>query len=94
MSFRDFCYWLQGYIELVNAHNSGELSDYQLQIIKDHLKLCFEKETPNYETEINYDNWVTYTDPPVDMRKYDQIPLNASFELQPLIVMMEPEHTC
>lgn len=39
-----FCYWLQGYFEL-----GGEnLSPQQVQIIKDHLALVFNKVTPSY----------------------------------------------
>jgi len=44
MDETQFCYWLQGYVELSNA---SELSKEQVQIIKDHLKLVFEKKTPD-----------------------------------------------
>jgi hypothetical protein len=41
---KSFCYWLQGYFEL-----GGEnLSPQQVQIIKDHLALVFNKVTPSY----------------------------------------------
>jgi hypothetical protein len=41
---KSFCCWLQGYFEL-----GGEnLSPQQVQIIKDHLALVFNKVTPNY----------------------------------------------
>lgn len=44
MSPENFCFWLQGYFEL-----GGEnLSPQQVQIIKDHLALVFNKVTPNY----------------------------------------------
>jgi hypothetical protein len=39
-----FCYWLKGFVEL------GEpvtLSKKQLQILKDHLDLVFDKKTPD-----------------------------------------------
>jgi hypothetical protein len=39
-----FCYWLKGFVEL------GEpvtLSKKQLQIVKDHLDLVFDKKTPD-----------------------------------------------
>jgi hypothetical protein len=45
MSPENFCYWLQGFIEIENPMNIGE---NQTKIIKDHLQLVFKKETPNY----------------------------------------------
>lgn len=44
-----FTYWLQGFFEL---SGSRSLDEQQVQIIKDHLALCFKKETPTY----NYPN--------------------------------------
>jgi hypothetical protein len=44
MTPENFCYWLQGFVEI------GEpvtLSKQQLQILKDHLKLVFDKKTPD-----------------------------------------------
>lgn len=42
MNEKDFCYWLNGYIEL-----NGELpSPQQWEMIKEHLKLVFNKVTP------------------------------------------------
>lgn len=46
MTPRDFCYWLQGYIELGNAELIG-IPPLQARIIGDHLKLVFSKETPD-----------------------------------------------
>lgn len=43
MNEKDFVYWLQGWIELEDPES---ISDKQLQIIKDHLKLVFDKVTP------------------------------------------------
>lgn len=45
MNERDFCYWLQGMFELTNAN---ELTAEQVQQIKGHLKLVFDKQTPDY----------------------------------------------
>lgn len=45
MTARDFVYWLQGFFEL---HDPTALSPLQVQIIKEHLALVFEKETPNH----------------------------------------------
>ena len=44
MTPENFCYWLQGYIELTSGE--GDLTEQQVQMIKDHLKLVFKKETP------------------------------------------------
>ena len=44
MTPENFCYWLQGYIEL---ENPGKISAEKTQVIKDHLNLVFKKETPN-----------------------------------------------
>lgn len=45
MKPEQFVYWLQGYFELTG---SNELSEQQVEIIKDHLALVFKKETPSY----------------------------------------------
>jgi hypothetical protein len=42
MTPENFCYWLQGYIELSNCKS---LSPEQTQMIRDHLNLVFKKET-------------------------------------------------
>lgn len=44
MSEKDFAYWLQGFFEI---ENPKKLDERQTQMIKDHLKLVFKKETPN-----------------------------------------------
>jgi len=43
MTPNDFCYWLQGFLEI---SNTKELTNEQLVVIKDHLQLVFEKKTP------------------------------------------------
>jgi hypothetical protein len=45
MSPENFCYWLQGYLEI---GDSKDLDSNQLDIVKDHLKLVFNKVTPTY----------------------------------------------
>lgn len=40
----DFVYWLQGFVEIANTDT---ISEKQWQIIKDHLKLVFDKKTPD-----------------------------------------------
>ena len=44
----NFIFWLQGFFELSEAK---ELTEKQVQIIKDHLKLVFEKVTPDRSTD-------------------------------------------
>jgi hypothetical protein len=39
-----FCYWLQGFFEI---SDSNKLTEKQVQIIKDHLALVFDKQTPD-----------------------------------------------
>lgn len=47
MSPENFCYWLQGALEL----GEDEFNHDQVQIIKDHLNLVFQKETPDRTTD-------------------------------------------
>jgi DNA-directed RNA polymerase specialized sigma54-like protein len=47
MTSNEFTYWLQGFFEISKDANVKELDEVQTQIIKDHLKLVFKKETPN-----------------------------------------------
>lgn len=42
MKPRDFCYWLQGFMEL---HEENSITPKQLKIIKEHLALVFQKQT-------------------------------------------------
>jgi hypothetical protein len=43
MTPENFCYWLQGLLEVGNPY---ELDNEQVGIIKDHLALVFKKEAP------------------------------------------------
>lgn len=43
MTPENFCYWLQGFVEIADPK---ELTPDQLQEIKNHLKLVFNKVTP------------------------------------------------
>lgn len=40
-----FCYWFKGFLEVADPE---KLNAKQLQIVKDHLDLVFNKVTPNY----------------------------------------------
>ena len=44
MTAEQFTYWLQGFMEICNPEI---LDESQTQIIKDHLKLIFDKQTPD-----------------------------------------------
>lgn len=44
MSERDFIYWLQGALEIMDPK---QLDEKQIQVIKDHIALVLKKETPN-----------------------------------------------
>ena len=69
MTPRDFSYWLQGFFEISNEDVT--LSHRQIQIIKDHLNLVLNKETPDRSTEEGGD------DVPPD--KYPQISCQDEF---------------
>ena len=45
MTPENFCYWLQGLLEIKKNKN---LDENQINTIKDHLRLVFKKETPHY----------------------------------------------
>lgn len=44
MDPHSFIFWLHGYFEISESNN---LSEKQVQVIKDHLDLCFSKVTPD-----------------------------------------------
>lgn len=44
MTPEQFTYWLQGFFEISNPE---KLDEKQTQIIKDHLDLVFDKQTPD-----------------------------------------------
>lgn len=44
MTAEQFVYWLQGFMEVGQPRS---LNDGQIQVIKDHLKLVFDKQTPD-----------------------------------------------
>jgi hypothetical protein len=46
MDATQFAYWLQGFFEISDARN---LDYKQVQIIRDHLNLVFNKVTPQYD---------------------------------------------
>lgn len=44
MNATDFVYWLQGFVELTET---STINEKQWLVIKDHLKLVFDKQTPD-----------------------------------------------
>lgn len=46
MTSRDFCFWLQGYLEInkENKNNSQSLTTEQLGVVQKHLNLAFKHE--------------------------------------------------
>ena len=44
MTAEQFVYWLQGFMEVANPNTIGES---ETQVIKDHLQLVFNKQTPD-----------------------------------------------
>lgn len=48
MNSETFTYWLQGFVELTESDGgSPHISEKQWLVIKDHLKLVFDKKTPD-----------------------------------------------
>lgn len=52
MTPSDFVYWLNGFVELTDGLERP--SERQWQVIKDHLQLVFEKQTPDRGNECDY----------------------------------------
>lgn len=84
MSPETFTYWLQGFVEIANTDT---ISEKQWQIIKDHLKLVFDKKTPDRtQEELNYISRVTSpsTPLPTDYKKLSD--LTGPFLKTPYVV--------
>ena len=58
MDSKNFAYWLKGYFEI---SDSKKLDEKQVQIIKDHLELVFNKVTPNRNEEVDLNKIDTKT---------------------------------
>jgi dihydroorotate dehydrogenase len=61
MKSENFCYWLRGFFELTN---NKELSEQQVQMIKNHLALVFVKVTPDlnkWDVSNMFDLTTTYS---------------------------------
>lgn len=72
MSPENFIYWLQGYFEI---SGNKKLNESQVQVIKDHLKLVFDKQTPHRDsttTKVTFCNpnpFVSPAGPFIDLSK-------------------------
>jgi hypothetical protein len=55
MTTEQFAYWLKGFFELQNPHS---LTGLQVQKIKDHLDLVFDKKTPDRDFVNDYSDIV------------------------------------
>lgn len=70
MNSETFTFWLQGFVEL---QESDSISDKQWLIIKDHLKLVFDKKTPDRNSNL-------FARDPLDKQKLaDLIGSNKTF---------------
>lgn len=67
MTAENFCYWLQGYIEISRANGQPiVITDKEVQVIEDHLKLIFKKEIPIRSGNIGQScNLLSFIDHPV-----------------------------
>lgn len=63
-----FVYWLQGFVEIANTDT---ISEKQWQIIKDHLKLVFDKKTPDRNDSIL--KKITPTTPNTDWKRVSDL---------------------
>lgn len=71
MNERDFCYWLRGFFEIDEASDypqKQQLTIKQVDMIKEHLELVFEKVTK--EHEVTTDTVIS----PVDQWSYTGMP--------------------
>lgn len=65
MTPENFCYWLQGLLEVGNPE---QLNKEQLEMIKEHLNLVFKKETR--KTNFNLTELSKFFDKPAIERPY------------------------
>lgn len=68
MNSETFVYWLQGFVEIANTDT---ISEKQWQIIKDHLKLVFDKKTPDRSDNIL--KQITPTTPNTDWKRLSDL---------------------
>lgn len=72
MTEREFCYWVQGFVEM---NPNAMVTHTQWEIIKDHLKLVFKKETP--------DRLAVQDPKPAPFPSYPPVPVDRAFPSQP-----------
>lgn len=62
MTPENFCYWLQGFMELTNPN---VLNENQVKILKEHLSLVFDKVTSDIDPN---PDWVKAMPPPTNSK--------------------------
>lgn len=60
MSATEFCYWLQGYVELQPEGKLTGLSADQMKVISEHLQLVFKKVTQVADQSVKTE-WIPAT---------------------------------
>jgi hypothetical protein len=73
MTSENFCYWLQGYIELSNCKS---LTPEQVQMISDHLQLVFKKET-------KIEGYQIVPTLPIPQMTFELPPVTCNYDIQP-----------
>jgi len=67
MTPENFVYWLNGFFEISGSKN---LTEEQVQVLKDHLKLVLTKKTPNITiTQSPFVDVIPCTNPNIDLSK-------------------------
>lgn len=77
MTPEQFVYWLQGFMEMADP---SSLSETQTQQIKDHLKLVFDKQTPD-RTILPTDPYPRWSEP----HTLPHLPYTPKWEIDPNI---------
>lgn len=78
MTSESFVYWLQGLVEL---QDSDVLSEKQWRVVKDHLKLVFDKKTPDYQMHpsVGGPGYIKYPDATPPHRTFPKIGVSPTF---------------
>lgn len=74
MTPENFAYWLQGLLEVGKVES---LDKEQVQQIKDHLQLVFEKKTPNYGQTTNVPSYSYREMPGQSVKELINIPVSC-----------------
>jgi hypothetical protein len=84
MTPENFVYWLNGFFEISGSKN---LTEEQVQVLKDHLKLVLTKKTPNITiTQSPFIDIVPCTSPNIDFSKSPVCITTTTTGVSPLTV--------